>query len=174
MNQPATGQQLRRHLPDVLDANEVGEDVMALGRLRVVAEIHRSYGDTNAFRLPVEEASGGHYSNLVGASESALLPWESTASKSDRSPVRRRGSSSSATLRSGGAPNSAPSLCSVAGLLVAKRVPPTRTLSAFPRSPSCRDTSSRLCARSCCTHFSPARSTHACAGARRAKLGKSV
>src|SRR5206468_12295690 len=37
------------------------------------------------------------------------------------------GSSSSAALRSGEAPNDAPSLCSVAGLLVAKWVLPTRT-----------------------------------------------
>jgi len=37
-----------------------------------------------------------------------------------------------AALRSGGAPNSAPSLCSVAGLLVAKWVPPTSTPSDFP------------------------------------------
>src|SRR5215216_4535509 len=113
MNQPATGQQLGRHLPDVLDANEVGKDVMALGRLRVVAEIHGSYGDTNAFRLPVEEASGGHDSNLVASTATAKkleISWCIGGSqlpvRPNRCPVRRRESSSSATLRSGGAPNS--------------------------------------------------------------------
>ena len=56
------------------------------------------------------------------------------------SPVSRaRVSSSEATLGSGGAPNCAPSLCSVAGLLVAKWVPPART----PSPPRERVTTAR-------------------------------
>src|SRR5439155_22800931 len=65
-------------------------------------------------------------------------------------PVRRRRCSPSSArcagtrLRSGGAPNSAPSLCSVAGLLVAKWVPPTSTPSDFP--PRFMDNTLRLAA----------------------------
>src|SRR6266566_4746353 len=60
VNEPAPGQKLRRHFPDVLDSHEIREDVMALRRLRMIAEVDGSHGDANSFRLPVEEASRGH------------------------------------------------------------------------------------------------------------------
>src|ERR1700682_1671115 len=49
VNEPAACEQLGRHRSDVLDANEVGEDVMALRRLRVIAEIDWSHGDAHPF-----------------------------------------------------------------------------------------------------------------------------
>src|SRR5665647_2069586 len=53
----------RRHRPDVLDAHEIGEHVMALRWLRVIAEIDGSHRDANPVCLPVEEAPGGHTSS---------------------------------------------------------------------------------------------------------------
>src|SRR5437762_9497099 len=41
VNEPAPREKLCRHCADVLDAHEVGEDVMALRRLGVVSEIDR-------------------------------------------------------------------------------------------------------------------------------------
>src|ERR1700730_2869990 len=69
--QPAAGKELRRHSPDVLDTHEIGEDVMALRRLRVIAEIDGSHRDADPFRLPVEEAPGSHACKLVAESENA-------------------------------------------------------------------------------------------------------
>src|SRR6266480_3891188 len=68
----------------------------------------------------------------MGQANPLCFVWFAATFEIDFSPVRRRGSFPSAALGSGGAPNYAPSPCSVAGLLVAKWVPPTRTPSAFP------------------------------------------
>src|ERR1700687_162240 len=73
VNEPAAGEKLGRHRADILDTNKVGEDIMALRRLRVIAEIDRSHGDAHPFRLAVEEASGGHTMKLVVRSERALF-----------------------------------------------------------------------------------------------------
>src|SRR5450759_524535 len=62
VNKPAAGEELGRHSADVFDAHEIGEHVMALRRLRMIAEIDGSHGDANPFGLPVEKASGGHAS----------------------------------------------------------------------------------------------------------------
>src|SRR6266550_539595 len=53
-----------RLFTDVLDAHEIGEDVMALRRLRMVAEIDGSHGNSNSICLAVVEAARGHYCNL--------------------------------------------------------------------------------------------------------------
>src|ERR1700694_5890121 len=69
--QPAPGEELRRHRPDVLNAHEIGEHVMVLRRLRVIAEIDGSNRDADPLCLPVEEAPGGHAFKLVAESHSA-------------------------------------------------------------------------------------------------------
>src|ERR1700680_858548 len=69
VSQPAAGKELRRHRPDILDAHEIGEYVVALRRLRVIAEIDGSHRDANPFRLPVEEAPGSHACKLVVESD---------------------------------------------------------------------------------------------------------
>src|SRR6266550_5991257 len=60
MNEPPPGEKLCRHCTDVLDAHEIGEDVMALRRLRMVAEIDGSHGNSNSICLAVVEAARGH------------------------------------------------------------------------------------------------------------------
>src|SRR5712671_5344667 len=65
VNQPTPRQQLGGHFSDVLDPHEIGEHVMALGRLRMIAQVDGSYRNANSFRLPVEEAAGGHDCKLV-------------------------------------------------------------------------------------------------------------
>src|SRR5882672_4469206 len=70
VNQPAPREQLRGHLPDVLDSHEIGEHVMALGRLRMIAQVDGSHRNADSFRLPVEEASRGHA--VLGTSWSKL------------------------------------------------------------------------------------------------------
>src|SRR6476469_5406898 len=60
MDQPAPRQELSRHRADILDAHEIGEYVVALRWLRVIAEINRPHCDANPFGFAVEEASCGH------------------------------------------------------------------------------------------------------------------
>src|SRR6185436_8110838 len=60
VDQPAPCQQLRRQLSNVLDADKVGEDVVALRRLGVVAQINRTYRHPDAIRFLVEESPRGH------------------------------------------------------------------------------------------------------------------
>src|SRR5712671_2412164 len=63
VDQPAAREKLRGHGANVLDADKVGEHVMALRWLRVIPEIDGAHRDTNPFSLTVEEASGGHTSS---------------------------------------------------------------------------------------------------------------
>src|SRR5258706_8580835 len=63
VNQPASREKLRGHGANVLDADKVGEHVMALRWLRVIPEIDGANRDANAFRFPVKEASGSHTSS---------------------------------------------------------------------------------------------------------------
>src|SRR5258705_4842745 len=60
VNQPAPRQQLGGHFLDVLDSHEIGEHIMALGRLRMIAQVNGSHRNANPLRLPVEEASRSH------------------------------------------------------------------------------------------------------------------
>src|ERR1700687_3343180 len=71
VNEPAASEQLGGHRSHVLDANEIGEDVVALRRLRVIAQIDRPYGDANSLGLSIEEARRGHECKLVAKSEPA-------------------------------------------------------------------------------------------------------
>src|SRR5712671_2078241 len=62
VNQPAAREKLRGHGANVLDADKVGEHVMALRWLRVIPEINGSHRDANPFSLTVKEASCSHAS----------------------------------------------------------------------------------------------------------------
>src|SRR5438552_8413327 len=76
VNEPAPSQQLRRYCTNVLDAHEIGKDVVALRGLRMIAEINWSHRNANSVCLAIEEASGGHDCNLVAESEPALRAAE--------------------------------------------------------------------------------------------------
>src|SRR6266566_29018 len=71
VNQPATREQLGGHCSHVFDPNEVSKDVVALRRLRMIAQIDWPHGDTNPVRFTIEEGSGGHVSNLVAEPDCA-------------------------------------------------------------------------------------------------------
>src|SRR6266550_5212980 len=68
VNQPPPREQLRRERADVLDAHEIGEDVVALRRLRVIAKINGSHRDANSIGFAIEKSPGGHACKLVDAS----------------------------------------------------------------------------------------------------------
>jgi hypothetical protein len=73
VDKPAASEELRCHHSHILDANEIGKDVVALRWLRVIAQIDGPHCDANAFRFSVEEAASGHLCNLVTEPKRAPL-----------------------------------------------------------------------------------------------------
>jgi hypothetical protein len=60
VNQPTPRQQLRGELTNILDADEVRENVMALRWLRVIAQVHGAHCDADSFGLAVIECPRSH------------------------------------------------------------------------------------------------------------------
>ena len=55
MNEPAPRDELSDAFSDILDANEIGEHVMLLRRLGLIAQVHRANGDADTGSFFVEE-----------------------------------------------------------------------------------------------------------------------
>src|SRR6476620_4478906 len=67
VNQPPPREKLCGESPDVFDAHEVREHVVALRGLRVIAKVNGSDSDTNSFGFTIEKAPGCHVFKLVDA-----------------------------------------------------------------------------------------------------------
>lgn len=65
VNEPPPGEKLRRFLTHVLDADVVRENVMALSRLGVLAQIHRPNRDPDSLGFPIKEAPLNHVLNIA-------------------------------------------------------------------------------------------------------------